>query len=257
MRQVMGIHLHDDHLAMAVGSAAAIAGDHPRTPDLLTQRAQLWWPPAGAPRWARAKDHPGNIYRHYLDHITDTTLVYTCAGRGRHAHQLIAATLYLAVETAELSRSAHVGALTIVHPGEWNAEQVGMLRRTIGVTGLARSRTVQTIPERTAVSRGIGWAAHMGTSQTLADQRDFVAAWGGAMIAATAVTRVPVPSSRVRQRVVPRAPHRRSSASIAQPLRSAGRVSPAGPTVNATGVAPVGAPVGRGMRIRWDSLGHV
>lgn len=209
MRMVMGVALHDDHLMVATGRAATIAGPSPRPPRLMSFSAEIWWPTASAPRLARHTDPTDQVYRHYLDHVTDPHHVRVGAQPARFAHELIAATLRQVIAAVEGASSGHVGTLVVAHPDHWTPEEIGALRRVIGVNGLARSRAVTVVADSAALARCIRWSARMEMTDSLADHAAFAGAWGAALLAATAVRRIPVPDATTT-RPARSAPHRTS-----------------------------------------------
>ncbi|MGW5520823.1 hypothetical protein [Gordonia sp. NPDC003950] len=247
MRLVMGIALHDDHLVVAAGTAADIAGANPRPPHLTTRPAQLWWPAGATPRLPRTTDHPGDLFGHYLDRLTEVTPIRTAARQNRPAHQLVVATVALAIEQAERAGGGHVGAVTIAHPASWSPEQIGTLRRAVGISRLSRTRSITVVSERLAISRCIRWSGHMGITGSVADHPVFVSAWGAAMLAATTVCRLPAPRPSAA-RTLPRAPHRTGRPTTHPIPRTLASATSSRTAVSATAPRPH-----VGTRDRWKS----
>lgn len=236
MRLIMGIHLTDDQVVVVTGTAASVAGSHPGPPHLSSHPARLYWPATAAPRWSRPADNPDDVYGHFLTRIADLTAVRTASGRGRAPHQLVTAALHVAIDATERSDHGHVVSVAIAHPPHWSAEQIGMLRRAAG-RAVGATTIVSVVSECAAISRCVRWSAQMGTADLVADHPSFLGAWGAAMLAATAVTRVPVPTDRTARRPVRTAPAHRM-ATITHPMRR----------IVDSSVAD--------LRLRWNALGH-
>lgn len=222
-------------MVVVTGTAASVAGSHPGPPHLSSHPARLYWPATAAPRWSRPADNPDDVYGHFLTRIADLTAVRTASGRGRAPHQLVTAALHVAIDGTERSDHGHVVSVTIAHPPHWSAEQID----ATACRGPRGRRDHERVggPECAAISRCVRWSAQMGTADLVADHPTFLGAWGAAMLAATAVTRVPLPTDRTARRPVRTAP------------RTAWRRSP-------IRCAASSIPSGADLRLRWNALGH-
>lgn len=191
MRSILGIHLRPDLVLVAAGTATDSPTAH-RYPTLSLFPNAVRWPAGSPPRLTAPNTNSGDLFRNYLDRICDPNPVHGASNR-RSAAEVLGALLHLTAAATIPRSDAHLGAVAVVHPTHWTADQVRALRLVIARSGIATDLPVVLLSERDAQSRSIAWASDRRMAQILTVQPEFAAAWCAALVAATSIVQLPLP----------------------------------------------------------------